>query len=467
MTGTGLVAGSKTAFSIANSFHLAVYNDVSAGLKKLKLKGDCINIHWSSPGEVLGTNLMASITVEKAFKLINLVGKEIAREREEEEERNQDPSFRDKKANDKFGAKSDRTVLGYMKDPDFDEDRYLDITSHDMQAYFLSKSIIPKEKYPEFFSDVLPRAALTYEWSTTFRTVKAFLNSENIEIHNTSQAVMTDSQSSRVFSGSCVTEEEIFTYHDFAPLRMMLGVLRFFSYYMFCCFGCCGLLASLPTDMANFPIWIDIFFIDQITADPELDLDDTEDAVKETPTHLVIGTETLLTRAWVIFELLMRKEAGLFSQIIRARLPEHEAIRQLQPGPGTSLRDFHAGLKRRNFFEDMVAHNNEDRARIQDRLLRAYGGPQAVNDAVVSVVEGQEGFVPAGGNLRVLQGVVISVLAWVAFPLALLLVLVTLIVWAVSALGKLVRVGVRGAAKPAPPEPGGPAQPGPHYKRIV
>jgi hypothetical protein len=409
---------------------------------------------------------MASITVENMFILVNIVGNEIAREKEEREERNQDANH--KRANDRFGARSDKTVLGYMHDPDFEEDQYLDITPHDMQAYFLSKSIIPKEKYPQFFSETLPRVALTHEWSTTFRTTKAFLNSENIEIHNTSQSVMTDSQSSRVFTGGCVTEEEVFTYHDFAPLRMMLGVLRFFSYYMFCCFGCCGLLASIPTDMDNFPIWIDILFIDQVIADPELDLDDTEEAIKESQTHLVIGTENILSRAWIIFELLMRKEAGLFSQIIRARLPEHQSIPQLQPAPGTTPRDFHAALTRRNFFEDMVAHNSEDRARIQDRLLNAFGSQQAINDAVASVVEGQESFVPAGGTLRVLQGVVISVLAWIASPLALLLVLVTLVVWAVSALGKLIRVAVLGAT-PARPATSPTDQPqfGPHYKRVV
>ena len=409
---------------------------------------------------------MCSITVEKAFKLVNLVGKEIAREKEEEEERNGD-QLRDKRANDRFGARSDKTVMGYMNDPDFDEDRYLDITSHDMQKYFLSKGIIPKEKYPEYFSDVLPRAAMTYEWNTTFRSIKAFLNPDNIEIHNTSQTVMTDSQSSRVFSGSCVTDDDDFTYHDFAPLRMMLGVLRFFSFYMFCCFGCCGLLASLPTDMANFPIWIDILFIDQITADPELDLDDTEDIVKETSTHIVIGTENILNRAWIIFELLMRKEAGLFSQIIRARGPDGARIKQLQPAENSNLRDFMDGLRKRHFFQEMQAFNDDDRARIQDRLIKAYGGPQEVNEAIVSVIEGQVGFVPAGGVLRVLQGVVISVLAWIAFPLALLLVLITLVVWALSALGKLIRVVISGKARFASTSASeeAPAPEG-HYKRM-
>ena len=393
---------------------------------------------------------MASMTVEKMFKLVCLISKEMASENEEED--GLDSSIQEHKMNEMFESKSNRTVLGYMvNEPGHDDDSYLNLTSHDLHRYFLRTGTIPKERYPEFFSDVLPRAALTYEWDTTFRTTKAFLNSENIEIHNNSQAVMTDSQSSRVFSGSCVTEEEVFTYHDFAPLRMMMGVLRFFSFYMFCCFGCCSLLASLPPDMADFPIWIDIFFIDQITADSDLDLDDTEDAVKETPTHLVIGTEGILSRAWILFELLMRKEAGLFSQIIRARAGQSESIKQLQPAKDTSLRAFIHTLKRRDFFNGMQAHNDDDRARIQERLLRSFGSPQLVNDAVIRLIEGQEGFAPANGPLRVLQGVVISILAWVASPLALLLVLVTLVVWALSALGKLARVlaaGKVGASRP-------------------
>ena len=228
---------------------------------------------------------------------------------------------------------------------------------------------------------------------------------------------------------------------------MMLGVLRFFSYYMFCCFGCCGLLASLPNEMSDFNIWIDIFFIDQIGASPMQDLDETEEMVKESPTHLVIGTEGILERAWCIYELLMRKEAGMFSQIIRAYGDDGVFIPQIQPVEGAALRDYLERMRSKSFFEDMKAFNPDDKIRIQDRLLKSYGSPQAVNDAVVRVIEGQEGFVPANGALRVLQGVVISVLAWIAFPLALLLVLITLVVWAVSALGKLIRVLVSGRAR--------------------
>ena len=387
---------------------------------------------------------MASITVEKAFELVKHIGQQIAHEREEESRRGLDHGLRDKG----FEDQCDRTVLGYMKnDPDMHDDKWLKITSHDIKSFFQKRRIDPKQEYAKYYSDKPPRAALTYEWSTNYLQIKSFLNEENIEIHNTSQAVITDSQSSRVFAGSCVTEGDEFTHTDFAPLRMMLGVLRFFSYYMFCCFGCCGLLASLPNEMSDFNIWIDIFFIDQIGASPMQDLDETEEMVKESPTHLVIGTEGILERAWCIYELLMRKEAGMFSQIIRAYGDDGVFIPQIQPVEGAALRDYLERMRSKSFFEDMKAFNPDDKIRIQDRLLKSYGSPQAVNDAVVRVIEGQEGFVPANGALRVLQGVVISVLAWIAFPLALLLVLITLVVWAVSALGKLIRVLVSGRAR--------------------
>mmetsp|Transcript_4307 Transcript_4307/g.9550 ORF Transcript_4307/g.9550 Transcript_4307/m.9550 type:complete len:406 (-) Transcript_4307:980-2197(-) len=405
---------------------------------------------------------MSSITVEKAFDLIKLIGREIYRDLEEEEVRGLDHGFSDKG----FEAKCDRTVLGYMKsDPDINDDKWLKITSHDIKKFFQKRRINPRVEYSKFYSDKPPRAALTYEWSTTFLKIKAFLNPENIDEHNTSQAVITDSQSSRVFSGSCVTDGDVFTHTDFAPLRMMLGVLRFFSYYMFCCFGCCGLLASLPQEMSEFPIWIDIFFIDQLESDPFHDLDETEEMVKESATHLVIGTEGILDRAWCIYELLMRKEAGMFSQIIRAYGEEGDYIPQIQPVEGPALREYLDRLKDRNFFDEMKASRSDDKIRIQERLLKAFGSPQLVNDAVIRVVEGQEGFIPAGGSLRVLQGVVISILAWIAFPLALLLVLITLVVWALSALGKLVRVSVGWCTKPK--GNGDPAQPDSYNKRVV
>ncbi len=192
--------------------------------------------------------------------------------------------------------------------------------------------------------------------------------------------------------------------------------------------------------MLEFPIWIDIFFIDQLESDPFRDLDETEEMVKESATHLVIGTEGILDRAWCIYELLMRKEAGMFSQIIRAYGEEGEYIAQIQPVEGPALREYLDRLKERDFFNEMKASRNDDKVRIQERLLKSFGSPELVNEAVIRVIEGQEGFAPANGPLRVLQGVVISILAWIAFPLALLLVLITLVVWALSALGKLVRV---------------------------
>ena len=219
--------------------------------------------------------------------------------------------------------------------------------------------------------------------------------------------------------------------------------------------------------MSEFNVWIDVFFIHPIGANPMQDLDETEEMVKESATHLVIGTEGILDRAWCIYELLMRKEAGMFSQIIRASGDDGVFIPQIQPVEGPALRDYLDRMRSKPFFEEMKSFNPDDKVRIQDRLLKAYGGPQQVNEAVVRVIEGQEGFVPTNGALRVLQGVVISVLAWIAFPLALLLVLITLVVWALSALGKLIRVVISGKARFAStsaseetPAPEG------HYKRM-
>jgi hypothetical protein len=178
-------------------------------------------------------------------------------------------------------------------------------------------------------------------------------------------------------------------------------------------------------------------------------MDETEDMVKESTTHLVIGTENILNRAWCIFEILMRKEAGLFSQIIRCQTDEGRFIPQLQAPEGMTARDFLVGLRHQNFFDDMEAYSPDDRERIRARLKEAFGNPHEVNTAVVGVLEGQEGYVPTTAPLRALQGAIISVLAWVASPLALLLILVTLLVWAVSALGKAVRVAVRSVARSA------------------
>ncbi len=65
----------------------------------------------------------------------------------------------------------------------------LDITSHTIQKYFTDERhpIVPWEhpRYQRFYVDRdEPEIALTYQWSTSFRKIKAFLDPANLAMHN-------------------------------------------------------------------------------------------------------------------------------------------------------------------------------------------------------------------------------------------------------------------------------------------
>ena len=68
------------------------------------------------------------------------------------------------------------------------ESAELDITSHAIQKYFTDERhpIVPwkHSRYQHFYVDGEPEIALTYQWSMSFRQIKAFLDPRNIAMHN-------------------------------------------------------------------------------------------------------------------------------------------------------------------------------------------------------------------------------------------------------------------------------------------
>jgi hypothetical protein len=61
----------------------------------------------------------------------------------------------------------------------------LDITLYNIQDYFKDERhlIVPWKhpKYQHFYVDGEPEIALTYQWATSFREIKAYLDPSNIE----------------------------------------------------------------------------------------------------------------------------------------------------------------------------------------------------------------------------------------------------------------------------------------------
>jgi hypothetical protein len=100
---------------------------------------------------------MSSITVEKMFALVMLISREI----------NEESSNPETKSSD---------------------DDFLQIKSHDLRNYFISRNMHPRKAFPQYFSDSAPRAVLTYEWGMTFKEIQGFLNHDTLKSHNATRS---------------------------------------------------------------------------------------------------------------------------------------------------------------------------------------------------------------------------------------------------------------------------------------
>ena len=123
------------------------------------------------------------------------------------------------------------------------------ITSNHIRDYLLAGGAHPARLFPDCFSRSGPVAALTYEWRLTFGDVLSFLNPIQIGETNAQH-------------------------------------------------GC-----SIPASMAQLLVWIDVFFIDQLSADIGSNLLLAQRIYAESQYHLALATSTVCTRAWCLFEV--------------------------------------------------------------------------------------------------------------------------------------------------------------------
>ncbi len=78
------------------------------------------------------------------------------------------------------------------------------------------------------------------------------------------------------------------------------------------------------------PIWIDIFFNYQNCQDMSTVLEIADNEYKTRAIHLVLSTDGSFQRAWILNELLRRREVKKFSTLITAGGNEGLEIKQIQ-----------------------------------------------------------------------------------------------------------------------------------------
>ena len=180
------------------------------------------------------------------------------------------------------------------------DDDGLNIKSEDIRKYFQLKGIVPHlhPKYQEFFVHKPAEIALTYQWSSTFREIRSFLNSANIRRHNS-----TSRDPNPTF------------WHR---LYMMSFLWAFF-----------GTLTLLPENIDDRTIFIDIFMNDQNSIDIKQELERAQLDYKFAPWHIVLATTNVLERAWCLFEIAVRRGNDGRIQLLTAKGAE-ETVGQLE-----------------------------------------------------------------------------------------------------------------------------------------
>ena len=121
----------------------------------------------------------------------------------------------------------------------------------------------------------------------------------------------------------------------------------------------------MPSDMSKLRVWIDIFFNDQNAIDILLELAVAEMVYKEARWHIVVATSGVLRRAWCLYELLIRREAGCASA--------------MNPVYGSDNDSIEASG---SYFEEMEAFDESDKIKIKDRILEVCGSAEEFNKGV-------------------------------------------------------------------------------------
>ena len=181
---------------------------------------------------------------------------------------------------------------------DFDE---LNIKSEDIRKFFQQNKIVPHlhPKYRHFFSNTPPEIALTYQWSCTFRELRAFLSPANILRHNCNALDPNPSLWQRIYLMS-------FLWIPFGPL------------------------ALIPQNIDERTLFIDIMVNDQNSIEIKGELEAAEQQYMWATWHIIAATSSVLTRAWCLFEIAARRGAGGRSQLVVVAGQEGAGIGQLE-----------------------------------------------------------------------------------------------------------------------------------------
>lgn len=208
--------------------------------------------------------------------------------------------------------------LQWFRDKGVDESN---IDSNSVREYIKKGGRHPAELFPHCFSRKKPDAAITYEWSLKLQEMLSFLNR--------SQMIRCSIKYSKM----------------------------------------------IPFDMDQLFIWIDVFFVNQLSNDIIAALELSDRVYATSRFHLALGTETLLTRCWCLSEYAVRFGAGKVTLVLVSDIPGQRF-------------NLDAYLKRTSgkYYEEMEATYDSDKEKIRGKIDVEFPTPSYFNSVIKSIV---------------------------------------------------------------------------------
>jgi hypothetical protein len=200
-----------------------------------------------------------------------------------------------------------------------------DVTSHLFREYLLAGKNHPARDYPHLFSTNFPHAALSYEWKLGILDVSNVLRNPLVLNH---PELLSNKDVRRGKDGK-----------------------------------------------ANPRVWVDIFFIDQMSKNIRVELGIAQEYYILCILHIVAGSESFLTRGWCLWELGLRVHAkkgslivGSLGNTVRAATPFYNLWNVIS----TLILPLQAAELGYKFYENMELYDPSDREAIEWGLKRVF-----------------------------------------------------------------------------------------------
>jgi hypothetical protein len=198
------------------------------------------------------------------------------------------------------------------------------LTSNDIRDFLKQKGMHAKDVFEDYYTEKSAIAVLTYEWTMNLFDICSFLNGPTIREYNRQHKT------------------------------------------------------NIPDEPEQLTLWIDVFQLDQNCSDMQGQLLQSEVEFEQADLHIILGTSTVGTRAWCLYEAATRHRIGKKSHVLKSL--------QSETDQRFNLTEFVATTKG-HFYEEMCTTSPADLNLIRRRIDETYGSQEKFNGALLLIFQ--------------------------------------------------------------------------------